>query len=429
MPLRAADVPFTGHSKGSNTRTFTAKDHAYHFDMKPVGIQFELDRVRRSSHELWGELIVKVNGNFPEAHALQDGVISAGDLNLSSVQARVTRAKLLTLLCGDKDFEFISLVEDFSIRVIAAERAGEPDVDLREAKRLGSGHMLTFEGVRLPAKHPTIIFGDGGAAKSYFALYWAGQMVERGMQVLYCDWEWTADEHAERLERLFGPAFPRVRHLEAHRSLREERDRIARIIRLRNIDYLIFDSVGVACGGDPSGSEACMSYWQTLRQFGVGSLHIAHVTKGPKDGRPDDQKPFGSAFWHNMARMTYNVRGEPLGDNVMVVGFYNRKSQWGGGSDAAFRIEFADKATRIKPTDLKSEEDLADGLPLGERIVMAVAERSYTRKEIASNLGVEYGLLQRTVHRLIKRGLLVEVESVTRGGPMRLTIPSPDLTF
>jgi len=427
--VKAADIPFTGHSKRTITRTFTSTDHSYRFDILPVGVVFELDRLRRSSHELWGELIVKVNGNFPDAQALQDGVISAGDLNLSSVQARVTRAKLLTQLCGDADFQFIPLVEDFSIRVITAERAGEPDVDLRDAQRLGAAHMMVFEGIRLPAKHPTIIFGDGGSAKSYFALYWAGQMVERGMQVLYCDWEWTADEHAERLERLFGPDFPRVRHLEAHRSLREERDRIARIIRLRKIDYLIFDSVGVACGGDPSGSEACMTYWQTLRQFGLGSLHIAHVTKGPKDGRADDQKPFGSAFWHNMARMTYNVRGEPSGDNVIVVGFYNRKSQWGGGSDAAFRIDFASHVTRIKPTDIRSESDLADGLPLGERIIMAVVERSLTRKELATQLGVEYGLLQRIVHREIKRGNLVEVESASRGGQMRLSIPTPDLSF
>lgn len=427
--MRAADIPFTGNAHGTKDRKFSASDHAYRFHIQPVDIVFELDRVRRSSHELWGELIVKVNGNFPDAHKLQDGVISAGDLNLSSVQARVTRAKLLTQLCGDKDFEFIPLIEDFSIRVIAAERAGEPDIDLRDAKRLGSGHMMTFEGVRLPTKHPTIIFGDGGSAKSYFALYWAGQMVERGMQVLYCDWEWTADEHAERLERLFGPDFPRVRHLEAHRSLREERDRIARIIRLRKIDYLIFDSVGVACGGDPGGSEACMAYWQTLRQFGLGSLHIAHVTKGTKDGKADDQKPFGSAFWHNMARMTYNVRGEPSGDNVIVVGFYNRKSQWGGGTDAAFRIEFAGQATRIKPTDIRAESDLAEGLPLGERIIMAVAERSLTRKELASQLGVEYALLQRIVHREIKRGNLVEVESATRGGQMRLGVPTPDLSF
>lgn len=389
------------------------------------GIVLSVDRLRRERQELIGELSVKCALNGAK-HI--DGYISVADFNLSSAQARTTRAKLL-LQASEAELPWVFWIEELCQRVIRAEREGSPDVDLREIPRPGADRMLTFEGIRLPVRHPTIIFGDGGTAKSYFGLYWAGQMVERGMQVLYCDWEWTGDEHAERLERLFGPNFPRVRHLEAHRSIRDERDRIAKVIRMRHIDYLVFDSVAVACGGDPSGSEACMSYWQSLRQFGLGSLHIAHVTKGQNGQRADDQKPFGSAFWHNMARMTYNVRGEPQGDNVILVGFYNRKSQWGGQTDAAFRIEFAPNVTRIKPTELRAESDLVDGLPLGERIVMAVVERSLTRKELALQLGVDYGVLQRAVYREIKRGNLVEVESATRGGQMRLGIPTHDLNF
>lgn len=424
QPIRASDIPFTGASKATSTRTFTVDDHLYKFEVKPAGIWFELDRVRRSSQELWGELVVRVNGNFPEARSLEGGILQAGDLNLSSVQARSTRAKLLAERAGDKDIDWYGLVEDFAIRIIGHERAGSPDLDLKLIPRPEPDRLAVIDGVQLPLFHPTILFGDGGSAKSYLAMYWCGRLVEDGHRVLYADWEFTPDEHRERLEFLFGPGFPSVRYLACFRSFREERERIARAVRNQKIDYLVCDSVALACGGDPSSSEACTTYFQSLRTLGnIGSLHIAHVTKG-LNGRADDQKPFGSAFWHNMARVSYNIKSETVDESTIAVGLFPRKRNLKGRSqEAAFRLQFGETHTTVTRTDVREHAGLSEGLPLSERINAAIGDKPLTRKELADLLGVEYAFLQRVVHRDLKRKKLVEIESATRRGQLRIGLP------
>ncbi len=59
----------------------------------------------------------------------------------------------------------------------------------------------------------------------------------------------------------------------------------------------------------------------------IGSLHVAHISKA--DG--SDQKPFGSAFWHNGARATWYVkRAEGDSDEARVtIALYNRKANLG----------------------------------------------------------------------------------------------------
>ena len=108
-------------------------EQRYAFHVPKAGIIFELDRLRRSSHELWGELLVRVNGKFPLAKTFDDGILQAGDLNLSSVQARSTRARLIGERAGDTNsVDWYGLLEEFTQRVITAEREGEPSVGMTE---------------------------------------------------------------------------------------------------------------------------------------------------------------------------------------------------------------------------------------------------------------------------------------------------------
>jgi hypothetical protein len=72
------------------------------------------------------------------------------------------------------------------------------------------------------------------------------------------------------------------------------------------INYWIIDSVAFAVGVGAETSEAATSCYAALRQVGVGgSLSIAHTTKKVAKADRGKEKPFGSVFWHNGARMTW----------------------------------------------------------------------------------------------------------------------------
>ena len=159
-----------------------------------------------------------------------------------------------------------------------AEREGQPATLLREFPRPIDDH-LDVEGIRLFRRHPVILFGDGGTAKSYTALYLAGLLDQRGVRVMYCDWEFDGEDHRDRLERLFGSDMPDVRYIRCERPLVHEADRIHRIVQEDGIGYVMYDSIAFACDGPPEASEVAGAYFRAVRQIGKGSLHVAHVNR------------------------------------------------------------------------------------------------------------------------------------------------------
>ena len=234
------------------------------------------------------------------ARAVNGNSLSLADFNLSSARARTERARHLGKLADAVEIDWDRLLEEFCQRVLMAEREGRPAVLLREFPRPVDDH-LDVEGIRLHRRHPAILFGDGGTAKSYTALYLAGRLDQRGVRVLYADWEFAGEDHRDRLERLFGPDMPAVTYVRCERPLVHEADRLRRIVQEDEITYVIYDSIAFATDGPPEAAEMASAYFRAVRQIGVGSLHIAHVNRSDTG----DKKPFGSSFWHNGAPSTW----------------------------------------------------------------------------------------------------------------------------
>jgi hypothetical protein len=166
--------------------------------------------------------------------------------------------------------------------------------------RPSAADALDIEGLRLYRDHPVIAFGDGGCVKSYLALYVAGQLAHRGLTVLFADWELSAEDHRDRLERIFGADMPGLLYARCDRPMVFEADRLMRLRVKHAVDFLVCDSIAFACDGPPEAAEVAARYCQALRQIGVGSLNLAHTNRSDKA----DEKPFGSSFWHNGARST-----------------------------------------------------------------------------------------------------------------------------
>jgi DNA-binding CsgD family transcriptional regulator len=399
---RVRPVKLTSSEYQASAREFAAvgEDH-YRLTVPALGITFDVDRLRREHHELIGELGVKCE--LPGARTVVGSTLSIADFNFSSARARSDRAKMLAERANTKDLDWGALVEEFAQRVLQADRVGLPAVDLRELPRPDTENdTVEIEGLPLLRRHPSVIFGDGGAAKSYTALFLAGRMAQMGIRAALFDWELCGEDHRERLERLFGARMPPILYARCERPLVFEADRLRRIVRENGIEFCVFDSVAFACDGPPESAEVAGRYFRAVRQIGGGSLHIAHVNKGENA----DQKPFGSAFWHNGARSTwYAQRAEDLPDGSIIrLGLFNRKTNLGAlRQPASFTVTFTDGQTIFRRANIADSPELATKLTVAQRMTHLLRRGSMTVKEIAENLEIEPNTITQTLNRNLKK--------------------------
>lgn len=368
----------------------------YSFECPGLGLTFIADRLRRDRQELIGELTVKcelagartVNGN-----------LLTGDFNFSSVRARQDRAKLLRERAQtDGQFDWFGLLEDFCQRVFECERTGDPAVRLRDLAQPDRGDDIKIDGLSFPRRHPSILFGDGGAAKSLTALYIGGILAQR-LPVALFDWELCGDDHRDRYGRLFGSGMPpNLYYRRCERPLVSEIDSLRRIVREHAIEYAIFDSVAFACDGPPEAAEVAAQYFRCVREIGtIGSLHVAHISKAENG----DQKPFGSAFWHNGARSTWFVKSvEQTGnDSTLQLGFFNRKANLGPiRPPASYIVTFGPSIT-FECADISDNQELAGKLTIKQRMVSVLKRGSMTVQEIADEIDERVESVQKSVKR------------------------------
>ena len=362
------------------------------------GIVLDVSRLRRERHDLVGELAASCN--LLGARQSEGGYVSVANFNLSNARARKERATVLAERSRASKVDWHTLLEELCQRVLSAEREGAPAIMLRDLDRPDPDEDFTIDGLTVPRKHATILFGDGGTAKSYLQLYVGGVLAQAGIRVAYFDWELDAWTHRARLERLFGPVMPDVRYVRCDRPLIYEADRLLQIIRRDEIEYPLFDSIGFACDGPPEAADSALGYFRTVRQLGVGGLHTAHITK---NGDNSEYRPFGSAFFHNSARCTWftKLAGISADGKVITVGVFNRKANLGPlRSPLAFDITFTNERTTFTRVDVASVDELVTSLPIRERIRGVLKSGApKTIAEIASIVGATKDSVEKTLKR------------------------------
>ena len=366
----------------------------YEMEVPDAGITFEADRLRRDRQELNGELIVRCT--LPGALTV-NGCLSTGDFNFSSVRARQERAKLLDQRARTNgSVDWFSLLEDFCQKVFEAEKTGDPAMDLRNFAKPAKDDLFLLDGLTFPKRHPSILFGDGGTAKSYTALYLAGRLAFTGLNVGYFDWELAGEDHRERLERMFGDRMPEVTYCRCERPLTAEADRLRRIVKEKRIDFAIYDSVAFACDGPPESAETAGRYFRALRSIDGGSLHIAHVTKSEEA----DKRPFGSTFWHNGARSTWFVQAVPSEPDGLCLGFFNRKANLGPiHAPVSFVLNFSMDRTEFKLADPSEVPEFAQKLSIRQRIRTVLKHGAMTPRDIAEEIEADPESVKRELRR------------------------------
>ncbi len=383
---------------------FTSEYGIYRTEWPMLGVTIDYDQLHRErSGDLTAECSVKVGGaHIHTARVTLTGTRSRQEL-AKHVKARALDARAL---------DWDGAVEVSSVRAVEAHRAGEPAILMRDAPQPMDDGYLMFPLAH--ARLPVIIFGDGGSGKSQIALA-IGASIHSGQAYMglptvgtrtvgYLDWEMSAWEHRQRLRALCGESMPGIVYVPMSAPLPESVDRLKRVARERGIGYWIVDSIAPACGGEPESAEVASSFFNALRALGGASLSIAHVTKG---GEGADMKPFGSTFWHNLARATWYAKGDEDGDSL-TVGLYHRKNNTGRKeSPIAVRIDFEGASTIMQRVDLAGVPTLAAKLSIADRAEALMRSGAKTILEIADELESSPESVGRTLRRLRGKRFMV----------------------
>jgi hypothetical protein len=171
-----------------------------------------------------------------------------------------------------------------------------------------------------PASH-TILYGTGGVGKGTYACYLITRLVAAGHRVLILDYENHSGEWARRYRGLAGRdgsehvlwVAPLTSAWGGPRGAIWQQVTDVRDLAIEfGATYIVIDSIVPACGGsDPMDPGTVARYAGALEYLGIPVLSLAHVTKAD-----DLRYPFGSIFWHNLARVTWSLHRD--GERIIL---------------------------------------------------------------------------------------------------------------
>ena len=213
----------------------------------------------------------------------------------------------------------------------------------------------------------------------------------------YLDWELDADDQLPRLEKIGGRPMPRLRYVRCDKPLIYEIDRLRRIVSDDKITFGIFDSAAYGCNGKAEDSDVAMEFFRAQRQLRIGNILLAHITKS---GDNNDQRPFGSTFWHNSSRCTWYLKRDTADEGAVTLGAFCRKNNLGPlHRPVGIRINYGAEQTHFERVDLATVPELAGGLSIKQRVRASIRSTPKTIAELATELGVKLNSVEQAVNR------------------------------
>lgn len=257
----------------------------------------------------------------------------------------------------------------------------------------------------VPAAYPTMVYGDGGVAKSMLALSlglgvasdagtWLGHKIEPG-GVLYLDFELDAVEQNRRVTRLAnaeGTGKPprMLRYMSAVGARARDAFEDALLeCKEHDVRLLIVDSLGPALEGDAEASRDVIAFYNEVvgpfRTAGVAPLVIDHQSKMQAGERYQNKRAFGSVFKSNLARSVLQVEATDRSDGELTVRLRQNKHNFGPLlKPFGARLTFSEEEVRIEAAELE-DSDLAEEGTLNARDRIRLALKALgegTRSEI-----------------------------------------------
>lgn len=278
----------------------------------------------------------RMEGGFKAQVAIwfEDRPIHRSNPVLDSVSGmdQLTRRLKRRVPPEDYDIDWEQVVEDLAGIVIDEYRRGTDEVVLGDIRQ-PEASTWRIDNL-LIAGEPTLIWADGGTGKSMFALFLAVlvseghmdtdyQLVVEPGRVLYLDWETSAEELSSRVKKIHAglgitnPSGIIYRYM--GQPLISEVDRVRDIVHSRDIDMIVYDSMGLAVAGELESAENVLGFFRAVRMIGGTALIVSHANKGGT--------LFGSAYTSNASRSVFEAQ-RTLGTKgaSIVLSLFHRKA-------------------------------------------------------------------------------------------------------
>ncbi len=364
-----------------------------------------LERPRDVRGDLWAEVTLRTSAPAVTPH------LHRSRLNLSSLSQRDSLARMLRRRFPVDGVDWPEIVEQVAVAALDLYRAGEPVVMVGRMPR-APGPRYLVEPLLLDGEL-NLLYGPGATGKTTLAVALALTAQERvpvlgltppqePVRGLFFDWEQSPDAIDSLVKQIAAgtglSVVPELAYRRCVGALADQVEDLRRAVAEQRARFVIVDSAGAACGGEPESAEVVLRLANGLRALGVTVLLIDHV---PKEG----EDPFGSVYKVNAARMVWRVRRQQeVGEDEIQVGLFNTKSNLTRKHrPLGWRLRFDNEAeaitvTRIDPAEI---EEFRSGLSAREQIRRyLLATGAATAKIIAEGTSLPYNTVRETLKRM-----------------------------
>jgi len=193
-----------------------------------------------------------------------------------------------------------------------------------------------------------------------------------------------------------------ILYRQSARPFVDEIDEIEKIVAENNVDFLIIDSLGIACATQSLNEiESANSFFSALRRLPVTSLLITHIAKDILTRQGKRSMPFGSIFFYNFARNIFELKvSREDNPTVAYTGLFHRKNNQGMLIEPmAFEIGFSEGRLKIAPCKVEDIPEFNDEITLKKRMRNLLLHGRMTVKEIAQNLRISASTCRTILNR------------------------------
>lgn len=392
----------------------------YRYDWASYGYSVLLEQVRETRYGMTAEILVETVATLQETG--RRGHLYLGQLNLSKGPEKPL---LEALNRRDERVPWVDLLEVVRVQTARDMRQGEPTLVLRDVP-IRPQHDLVER--LMPLGETSVFYGDGASGKSWLFGIGLALAVATGQPVgpirprvrrpvLVLDWETTAEEWSERLERLaMGARLPvpaDIHYRAQWRPLVDDLERVRGDIGRTGAGLVIVDSITLAVGGEVT-ADACVPFYNALRSLGETTRAVlSHVSKSTSQLETGVGDPYGSIFVKNFARSAWAVKKDEIeGQGDFEVVLTHRKVNRGrlqGSIGVRLAFDDPDGPVTIDEIDAMARPGLAVHASLADQIAAALRHGAMTTAELAAETGASEKVVGVTARRLESRGVVVRL--------------------